>query len=685
MNGETVLARQPDALPRGGSILKLPWRALTPRALLEHFSSRDSVRYFTVPDPEETRREKIDAVLDNRFEFIGETHTLSEPPCWTDNPSADIEWHILLHKFHYATGLGIAYRETGDRRYLDKWVTLTSSWIDAVPPGFIASDVTGRRVQNWIYAYYYFVTARCGADVPADFHHKLLVSLHEQVTYLCAHLHPARNHRTLELHAIFLTAVVFPEFTDAAVWRDFSLAEIAKNMESDLLPDGVHCELSTDYHHLVLKNYLNVRRLAQLNDIVIPPRMDERLVQALEFSLHAHRPDGQMPSFSDGDTHSYLDLLQTGFELYGREDMLFVASGGSVGRPPRRRTAAFPAAGYYIVRSGWGEHEHYADERYLIFDCGPLGAGNHGHFDCLAIEMEGYGRALVVDPGRYTYHEAGEINWRARFRGTAYHNTVLVDGKNQTRYVPGPHKYKVKGPEPEHALRAIVNKPGFDYLHGMVKSAEYDAVHERRIACVGGEYWIVSDTLTAGEEHRYDLLFHLSEQAHGRVSVREERGTCLIETPHLILAQCDTPGVTAGIDAGFVSYRYGEKHDAPVVRFTQRASNAVFHTVLYPYRKRPPAIMMRRLGIWAEDGGTDGQSGAHAVCITIGQGDTSYTDCWFFADGAPRRRWRYGNSCYDGSYLLLRKNAYGEIVRLYTSPGAVLEEAGYPITGWAAW
>jgi hypothetical protein len=41
-----------------------------------------------------------------------------------------------------------------------------------------------------------------------------------------------------------------------------------------------------------------------------------------------------------------------------------------------------------------------------------------------------------VDPGRYTYSEAGEVNWRVHFRGTAAHNTVCVDGRNQTRYAP---------------------------------------------------------------------------------------------------------------------------------------------------------------------------------------------------------------------------------------------------------
>ena len=39
----------------------------------------------------------------------------------------------------------------------------------------------------------------------------------------------------------------------------------------------------------------------------------------------------------------------------------------------------------------------------------------------------------MLDPGRFTYAE-GEPNLRHWFRGTAAHNTVTVDGTDQTPY-----------------------------------------------------------------------------------------------------------------------------------------------------------------------------------------------------------------------------------------------------------
>jgi hypothetical protein len=659
--------------------LRAPFDAYSPEALLEHFAARPHVRFFAVVDEGETRREKIDAVLDNRFELNHETHRLPAPIDWTTNPSTDREWHILLHKFYYAVGLGKAYRETGDRRYAEQWVALTDSWIAATPPGFIAADVTGRRLQNWIYAYHYFVAEGGGAPIPADFHARFLASLAEQVAFLRDNLAAARNHRSLELYAIFLAGVAFPEFADAAAWREFALPEIGRNMESDLLPDGVQCELSTDYHHLVLKSYLCTRRLAALNGIAVPAEMDRLLEKALEFSMHVHNPAGVVPSFSDGDARGFAELLLQGWELFGREDLRYVATAGRHGTAPSARSAAFPAGGYYVVRSGWGEGAcAYRDEQHLVFDCGPLGAGNHGHFDCLSFELFALGRPLVVDPGRFTYDESGETNWRARFRSTAFHNTVTVDGLNQTRYErpAGPEhrdgrrspRHKVAGPAPAHHLVERVAEEGFDLLHGRAVSHEYDAVHERRIFFVRSTYWVVVDRLTARREHLYEAHFHLGERAWGETTLSEVDGTRILVSPRLLIAQEKKDGVALLVGEGAVSHRYGEKRAAPVVRVCARAREATFVTVLLPFREPPPRLLVREMPV---DEAAGAAAEAHAFAISVG----AERDLLFFG-GRDGREYRFDGLGFRGRYLVARTSASGAIEQAHTHPGARLVPLG---------
>ncbi len=588
------------------AILSAPYCDLPSAKLLRYFQTRKNVRYFAIRDEEQANRTAIEGILVNRFDYNDEPHLLRPGFDWTVNPSVDIEWLILLHKFYFSVGLGEEFINTGDPRYAQKWVELTEAWIDTVPLDFMPSDVTGRRVQNWIFAHYYFLSCRNVPGITPEFYQKFLCSLHQQISYLRDHLTPKRNHRTIELYAIFLAAVVFPEFADAAEWLNFARDELVQNIQSDLRADGVHCEQSTDYHHLVVKNYLGVKRLAALNGIAFPPIFDELLQKALDFVMYAHKPDGDIPSLSDGDARSFLDLLQQGYEIYGNRAWLYMATRGEEGVPPTDRSRLFPASGYTILRSGWGEGETpFADERYLIFDCGPLGEGNHGHFDLLNFEMAAFGQSLIVDPGRYTYHEphpdSDEINWRVLFRGTAYHNTVQVDGKNQTRYEFYKRKFKIRGPEPEWRLHEFLSAANFDFVHGLAISHEYEPIHKRTIFFANRDYWIVTDTLRADQGHNYDLRFHLSDAAQGKTTVQVDAETQIVRAPHLLLARPTDVQTRFAIEEGFVSRTYGLKQPAPVVRCTQFATNTVFHTVLYPYQAECPAIKVERLPIWHND------------------------------------------------------------------------------------
>ncbi len=651
-------------------IFRLPYRSWPQDKILAYFQSRTEISYFPVVDGDETTREKIDNILLNRFEFNHELHQLTDHFDWASNPSRDIEWLILLHKFYYAVGLGIAYHETKNQRYFEKWMDLTSSWIDTVQLDHLSSDVAGRRIQNWIFAHYYFVTLNSCVSVSESFYLKFLKSIHDQVAYLIDHLTPARNHRTLELYAVFLAAVVFPEMKQATAWLDFAKEELLKNIQKDILSDGVHCELSTDYHHIVLKNYLNIRQLAAMNQISMPKEIDIQIKKALEFSLFVHKPDGLIPSLSDGDTRSFLELLEKGARFYQSEEMLYVASKGKSGHAPSVRSKGFPKGGYYILRSGWGDGAApYEDERYLVFDCGPLGEGNHGHFDLLSFEMAAYGQSLVVDPGRYTYDEFGEINWRVRFRGTAYHNTVLIDQKNQTAYRPGKKKFKIKGPEPAYELKSFVTRRGFDYLHGIARSHEYEVVHERKIFFVALEYWIISDLLNAQEEHDYDLHFHLSDQAFEKVSVTTEQETLLVSAPNLLMAQPIDSGGLHFVEDAYISKVYGAKLRAPVIRFARKAANADFHTILYPYKNthERPQISVKRLPVLCGETLCDASQG-FALSITLTKGGQSYQDSYFSANPTFGKRYTFKEYEYNGSFLYVRQDVEGNVLAFHHDP-----------------
>ncbi len=663
------------------TLFQSSWADLDDADLLHHFQGDRGIQFVPVIDEDDIPPERIQGIARGIFEFNGETHALPDPVPWLINPSSDIEWHILLHKFYYATGLGRTWHAHRDPAYAKRWAQLLTSWIDVTPVNFIATDVTGRRVQNWIGSLHYFVfTANGAATMHADDFRRVLHSLHAQVEHLCANLTPKRNHRTLELLAVFIAGIVFPEFQRAAAWRELALNEIVHNIHADLLIDGVHCELSTDYHHLALRNWLQVRCLARANGIDVPAAMDTALQRALVFSMHVHQPSGLAPSLSDGDVRSYLPLLAQAADLYGREDMRYVATQGRTGHAPLQRVASFAASGYHVIRSGWGHRNNFSAQQHLVFDCGPLGEGNHGHFDALSFELAAHGRALIVDPGRYTYSEAGEINWRLHFRGTAAHNTICIDGLNQTRYEPRPVKdasrhatgsvrHKVVGRAPITTLVERATSPVFDLLHGRSEGQAYNARHERVILYIDGCYWLVSDWVRAPDAHDMRLNFQLSTQAEGQTRLDSGETEARVASPGLQLNQPLRAGQTASIQAGWVSPTYGVKHPAP--RFCTQAHGARldFDTVLLLDDHKQVFTRIEHL---------TGDLGDTAAAIEIhGHGGPQgpCLDFWFHARDARSTHWHIRGRRFQGRWLHARFDGRGELTRVITHAGAQLDNA----------
>ena len=651
------------------AIFKRPYDGFSPRQLLEHFHHRPHIRFRPQVDDEHLEKNLIDDVLDNAFTFNHERHCYPGGIDWLANPSRDIEWQILLHKCYYFVGLGLHFRRTGDIRYRDQWVCLTESWIAQVEPGFIASDVTGRRIQNWIFAFHYFVHTIPEPCIPSDFLMRFLDSLHRQLDYLRHHLTSARNHRTLELYTLFLAAVVFPEFRQAGEWLAFSVEALTENAQQDILPDGVHCELSTFYHHTVLKNFLAVKQLAVDNEIHFPAEFDLAIRRALQFSLWVHKPDGAIPSLSDGDTGCFHELLVQADKLYPDPRLRFVTTFGQSGQAPQQRSRGFAVGGYYILRSPWqSRDEHYTDGRYLIFDCGPLGAGNHGHLDLLNIEVAAHGRSLVVDPGRYTYDESGETNWRVRFRSTASHNTVQVDGKDQARYEYSPRngKFRITGPHPVAEPREFVTTRHFDYLHGVARSHEYGAIHHRKVFFALDEYWLVCDYLEDDVEHDYCLRFHLSPEADGNIQVWTPGHGLFADSPNLLVVQTEV-ATRFRVDKGWFSPVYGSKHPIPVLRYDCHGRRALFQTLLFPYAQHAPRVVINPL----PDG--EGCSAFHCHLQRHGQ---VVNDYYFIAYGDKGGQWNYQDIGFRGRFGFLRLDSRGRPLHAFVLNGDRMDFAG---------
>ncbi|MEQ1739948.1 MAG: alginate lyase family protein, partial [Methyloglobulus sp.] len=420
-------------------------------------------------------------------------------------------------------------------------------------------------------------------------------------------------------------------------------------------------ELSTDYHHTVLKNYLRFRGLASLNQIDLPTACDMLLKQAIEFSYYVHKPDGFIPAINDGDCNSYLPLLKKAHSYYPDAHLQYIISKGEEGVPPAQRSRGFTDSGYYVLRSDWSV-KPYGDALYLFFDCAPLGFGSHGHYDALNFEMSAYGHSLVVDPGRYTYSEISEdgINWRKYFKGSSTHNTVVVDGLDQMPYRCG----RPVDPEPEVRLKQFVSTTGFDFLHGQVISQQYPVVHERMIYFMLPEYWIVTDQLKAEGKHNYDLYFHLASRSQDRASLASNDVCHIVRAPNLLIAQPKDSATDVTIEQGYVSPEYGIKHKAPIIRFSkQQVSTTAFHTVVYPYRDLEPTLQVTEIPVY-QNGRLCESAEASALQINLIVNENTYVDYFFSNPGATKAEYSFADVHCVCRMLFIRRNGSGKIINL---------------------
>jgi Heparinase II/III-like protein len=243
----------------------------------------------------------------------------------------------------------------------------------------------------------------------------------------------------------------------------------------------------------------------------------------------------------------------------------------------------FPDAGYVFLRDQAAISGN-PNGSYLALDCGDIGAGNHGHLDCLSIEFASQGRSLIVDPGRYSYNEACDPNWRAAFRRTRAHNLVQVGGIDQTAYDQGPKRMKIRGPAPTAHLVFADHRGPMRIVRAAAQSAQYPVHMERWVVAHDDGWWLIHDRMSAAK-------FQLDPQAQGSAHFIEmaDGGRASLSPNLLIIPRAsETPIMT--FEQGWIAPRYGERHAAPRLVCAIKGASAWFATLLVPHTGQVPTV-----------------------------------------------------------------------------------------------
>lgn len=610
------------SLPSAGQIERGDGLAMVRQAAVQHFRRRawpvfcfepgntQALAVYVRDADKEKTIAQANEICDHIFRFRGEPPVVFDGPVdWFYCPRGNRDWTWELNRHSYFMPLGRAYAYTGDERYVRTFRDLLLDWLRRNPVGLGQSNwasvlEVAYRINTWVWAYHHFL-ATPGLDDDALL--ACLRGLWVHGRYLAANLeyHVPNNHLLLESKALAMCGLLFPEFRDANRWLEHGLFILWQQLHQQVSPDGVHREQATMYHRVITSELLELLVLLDNNGIAIPSDVMDIFRRLLGFERAFTAPDGQVPLIGDStlsDSYIRFSALTGGAAFLGYADGASTTPDEATlwllgperaarlsfpgGTSPSPTSQAFPEGGYFIMRDGDGQ-----EAPFLIFDCGPFGyrpAPGHGHADALSFELHAYGQPLVVDPGVYSYHVGQQ--WRNYFRGTAAHNTVTVDGRDQSLLVGLWHVLR-----PVRAvLHEWITTQQFDFVDGShdgYARLRCPIVHRRQIFFAKPEYWVILDLLTGQGQHRFDLYFHLMPDA--QVALDPLSGTAHIsygDSVGLLIcpancADSQVEVITGSLNPiqGWVSRHSGEKTPAPTLRYRKVAdAPTIFVTVLYP-------------------------------------------------------------------------------------------------------
>ncbi|HEU4375014.1 MAG TPA: alginate lyase family protein, partial [Telluria sp.] len=485
----------------------------------------------------------------------------------------DIKHLWELNRHLHLVRLAQAASFSADPVYLRTLAAQLRGWLDQCPPrvgpNWCSALELGIRLINWSLIWHVLggdagalFSGAAGQQLRADW----LRSIHAHCRHITRHLSrhsSANNHLIGELAGLYVGAVTWPCWHASQRWRTASMAQLEQQAALQFSRDGVNREQAFAYHRFSTELLI----VAGLAGAPFSPDYWEVVRRALRFLRSVRDAGGHVPMVGDADDASVFRLGPAGAHwlrhaLPGEHPDLGADTGWS-----------FPDGGYLLFGARFGA----PDEIKGMVDCGPLGylgIAAHGHADALAITLSVAGEQCLVDPGTWSYWQAPA--WRDYFRGTSAHNTVRVDGVDQS--VSGGRFMWLR-----KAVARIERMPqspaDFDFRgshDGYLRLA--DPVRHVRSVRFDGATLVVRDELTATRPHLLEQFWHFAPGLvvalnAGGVKVRGSAFEMELEvsgdglTLELVRGAADPP-------LGWYSPSYETKQPCKVLKITT-LSNAV--------------------------------------------------------------------------------------------------------------
>ena len=346
-----------------------------------------------------------------RFNFLGEDRGLDQGG-W-DAAATDKLWRYNLHYFADLTAVDAKARAAWHQALLMRWVREN-------PPGVGTGwepFPTSLRIVNWI------KYALAGNELPDE----CVQSLAVQTRWLSRRLerHLLGNHLFANAKALFFAGTWFGG-AEADGWLALAASILRDEVPEQILLDGGHFERSTMYHALAVEDVLDLCNVAGVCDTGAPAVAEvkracrDRIPGMRHWLTTMTHPDGEIAFFNDAAVG--IAPAPGALETYARRLGLPAAAGPAIG------LTQLASSGYVRIANR---------SAVALVDVAPVGPDylpGHAHADTLSFELSLFGHRVIVNSGTSRYGVSEE---RLRQRGTAAHNTVMIDGADSSEVWSG--------------------------------------------------------------------------------------------------------------------------------------------------------------------------------------------------------------------------------------------------------
>jgi hypothetical protein len=343
----------------------------------------------------------------------------------------------------------------------------------------------------------------------------------------------ANNHLIGEVVGLFVGSSCFDFWPECSGWRNRARKLLEREIRIQIGEDGVNREQAMSYHLFTMELFLLAYAIARKTGQPFTDAYAQRVRAMAAFVDAVATETGDLPWYGDSDDARGFVLsedesgLEVTMQLAGLlfeqpQWMRFRQSATQAARAlvpdlvnklqgaeqiDTKRREMFPDAGLACLRSDDGRLG-------LLMDFGPLGfpsPAGHGHADALSLWLSIDDEYFLVDSGTYAYHSHPQ--WREYFRSTAAHNTVCVDGQNQSK-MAGRFLWSAKANARLLQFRSDSRSVTIEAEHDGYLRLPEPVIHGRTIQFdrVSGNIWI-ADSFRGTGRHKIELFFHMHQDA----------------------------------------------------------------------------------------------------------------------------------------------------------------------------